>query len=84
MWEKPLQVFSDEYLEYCKQLSSEQIVTFLEQFRTIAGAGQQGESKLISMKVPVDLLEAFKFKAAASGRPYQTIIKELMRRWLMS
>jgi predicted DNA binding CopG/RHH family protein len=84
MRDKPLQTFSDDYLEHCKSLSTEQIVTFLEQFRTIAGAGQRTESKLISMKVPVDLLEAFKFKAAANGRPYQTIIKDLMRQWLIS
>jgi predicted DNA binding CopG/RHH family protein len=79
---KPLQYFSDEYLERCRELTPEQIVNFLEQFRHIAYAGQKSTSKLISLKVPEDLLEAFKFKASLEGRPYQSIIKELMREWL--
>ncbi len=79
---KPLQLFSDEYLERCRDLTPEQIATFLEQFRVIAHAGRKSKSKLISVKVPVELLEAFKFKAQLEGKPYQSLIKELMWEWL--
>lgn len=41
-----------------------------------------GKSKLISMKVPEPLLEAFKEKSLVLGVPYQTQIKVLMKDWL--
>lgn len=41
-----------------------------------------GKSKLISMKVPEPLLEAFKQKSQVLGVPYQTQIKVLMKDWL--
>jgi len=79
---KPLQIFSDEYLEQCKKLTSNQIVEFLDQFRIIANAGYKSQSKLISIKIPLELLEAFKFKAKLQNRAYQTVIKDLMQLWL--
>lgn len=82
MQEKALQIFTDEYLEHCKQLSPDQIVKFLDEFRLIAQDGRKTKSKLISIKVAEDLLEAFKFKAKIDGLPYQTIIKDLMYRYL--
>ena len=42
------------------------------------------KSRLISMKVPEPLLEAFKTKARLTGIPYQTQIKRLMNAWLES
>lgn len=80
---KPLQTFSDEYLEYCRQLTPDQIVTFLDQFRYVAFAGHKSKSKLISIKVPEDLLQTFKMRARMEGRPYQAVIKGLMQDWLM-
>ncbi len=41
-----------------------------------------GKSKLISMKVPMPLLEAFRHKSQMLGVPYQTQIKYLMKDWL--
>lgn len=41
-----------------------------------------GKSKLISMKVPQNLLDAFKEKSDYLGVPYQTQIKKLMKDWL--
>jgi predicted DNA binding CopG/RHH family protein len=35
------------------------------------------------MKVPEDLLEAFRTKARLQGRPYQSQIKALMATWLL-
>lgn len=40
------------------------------------------KSKLISMKVPQNLLDAFKQKSEYVGIPYQTQIKKLMKDWL--
>ncbi|MES2504726.1 MAG: CopG family antitoxin [Myxococcota bacterium] len=82
MKERPLQYFSDEYIERAKDLTPAQIVEFLDQFREVMNAGQPSKSKLISMKVPENLLNAFKTKAKLEGRPYQSVIKQLMKAWL--
>jgi len=82
MTKKALQTFSKEYLEYCKNLTPDQILEFLEQFKNVVSASKPSKSKLISMKVPEDLLNSFKLKAKSEGRPYQSVIKELMRDWL--
>ena len=78
---RPVQYFSDEYLERCKQMSPDEIVKFLDDFRRIH-SGQPATSKLISMKVPEDLLNTFKTKAKLNGVPYQTQIKRLMTAWV--
>lgn len=79
---RALQKFSDEYLANCKGMSAESIVRFLDDFRRLHGE-RKVASKLISMKVPEDLLGAFKMQARAIGTPYQTQIKRLMREWLV-
>ncbi len=76
---KSVQYFSDEYLNQCKALSPEQIVQFLEDFRLIHGYKAISGSKLISIKVENELLNAFKTRAKLDGVPYQTRIKSLMR-----
>jgi len=80
---RPMQHFSKEYLEQCRSMRPEQIVRFLDEFRSLHGARVRApKSRLISMKVPEPLLEAFKTKAGLSGIPYQTQIKRLMSAWL--
>ena len=79
--ERPLQRFSDAYLDRCRQLTSEDVVRFLEDFRKLHGAAT-ARSRLISLKVPEPLLAAFKAKARLHGVPYQTQIKTLMQAWL--
>ena len=82
---KAVQRFSDEYLEQCSAMSTEQIVQFLDDFRIIHGASSSNEkptSKLISIKVPEDLLRAFRTKSVLHDVPYQTQIKRLMLNWL--
>ena len=76
------QHFSKEYLEQCRSMRPEQIVRFLEDFRALHGSRERPKSRLISLKVPETLLEAFKTKAGLSGIPYQTQIKRLMSQWL--
>jgi len=79
---RPLQYFTDDYLEQCKKMKPEQVLQFLEDFRELQKSLKPVKSKLISIKIPEDLLESFKAKANHAGRPYQTLIKELMREWL--
>ncbi len=81
---KAVQYFSDEYLEYCKTMSPQQILEFIENFRALHFGVQRlpSKSKLISIKVPENLLEVFKLKAKGESIPYQTKIKELMKEWV--
>lgn len=80
---KTVQRFSDAYLESCRGMSADQIVRFLDEFRRLHGSSP-ARSKLISLKVPTDLLGAFKTKAALAGTRYQTQIKELMKAWVLA
>jgi predicted DNA binding CopG/RHH family protein len=79
---RPLQYFTDDYLEQCRKMKPKQVLQFLEDFRELQKSRKPVKSKLISIKIPEDLLESFKAKANRTGRPYQTLIKELMREWL--
>jgi len=79
---KPVQYFSDEYLEQCKKMTPEQIVRFLDDFRQLQGVQPESRSKLISLKVPEDLLRAFRARCDMEGVKYQTQIKKLMSSWL--
>ncbi len=79
---KALQKFSDDYLETCKQMSTEEIAQFLEDFRQTHGGTQTEKLKLISLKVAPSLLNAFKTKCKLEGSRYQTKIKELMTNYV--
>ena len=81
---KTVQYFSDEYLQQCKLLSPIQIVRYLDDFRLINTPTQKSETKLISIKVETDLLQAFKTKAKLDGVSYQSRIKQIMREWLLN
>ncbi len=48
------------------------IIEFLEKFQKMVDPRAQHPSQLISLKVPVPLLEAFKARAKFLGIPYQT------------
>ena len=79
---KAVQYFSDEYLQQCKAMTPEQIIGFLDDFRQLHGSATSSKSKLISIKIPENLLNVFKAQAARAGTPYQTQIKKLMREWI--
>lgn len=79
---RPVQTFSDEYLAQCRGMTADQVIRFLEDFRTLH-ARRPARSKLISLKVPEDLLEAFRRRAELAGVPYQSQIKQLMREWVL-
>ncbi len=79
---RPVQYFTDEYLRQCREMKPEQVLRFLEDFRELQKARKTVKSKLISIKVPEDLLNAIKAMASRKGRAYQTQIKDLMLEWL--
>jgi len=81
MKKKPTQFFQDEYLQRCEGMNPEQIIEFLEGFRELS-VQKPEKCKLISIKIPPSLLNAFKAKSAIKGVPYQTQIKKLMQDWL--
>ncbi len=81
---RPVQYFTDEYLEQCKKVTPEQALIFLDQFRQLQQPGPTGKSKLISMKVPEPLLDAFRQRCENEGIKYQTQIKKLMEEWLIN
>ena len=80
---KSVQYFTDEYLEQTRQATPLQILEYLEQYRLMQGTKMPAKkSKLISMKIPEDLLQAFRAKCEIKNIKYQTHIKTLMQSWL--
>lgn len=78
---KSVQYFTKEYLERCKELTPDQILEFLENYRLLVSEVPE-KCQLISLKIEPSLLNAFKRKANLENIPYQTMIKKLMRNWL--
>ena len=79
---KTLQLFSNESLQRGKEMSTEEVARFLEDFRLLYGS--HSPSKLISIKVPEPLLNAFRTKCRLENIKYQTNIKQLMDDWVRS
>jgi len=80
---RPVQFFSDDYLERCRAMKPAEVLDFLESFRLLHGGAPSG-SRLISLKIPVHLLGAFRGQCRLEGVRYQTQIKRLMSDWLQS
>ncbi|MBS0654909.1 MAG: hypothetical protein JSR46_03955 [Verrucomicrobia bacterium] len=81
MKERPVQYFNKEYVERCRDLTPDQILQFLEDFRMLYSESQE-KCQLISMKIEPSLLRAFKTKCKLLDVPYQKQIKKLMKEWL--
>lgn len=79
---RPVQRFSIEYLQATRQVSADEVVRFLDDFRRLHAPARP--SRLISMRVPEPLLAAFKARCEMEGSRYQTRIKQLMTDWLES
>lgn len=79
---RPVQYFSDEALVAGARMSPDQVLRFLEDFRLLHAAPKKRGARLISLRVPEDLLAAFKAQAALEGVAYQAQIKRLMAAWL--
>jgi predicted DNA binding CopG/RHH family protein len=81
---RPVQYFSDAYLQHCREMSPSHIAEFLENFRMLQGNAQsEGKQKMISIRIPESLLMAFRTKCEAEGKKYQSHIKDLMQQWLL-
>jgi predicted DNA binding CopG/RHH family protein len=80
---RPVQYFTKEYLERCKELTPDQIIEFLENYRQLM-ASRPEKCQLISLRIEPSLLNAFKQKAKLEGFHYQTKIKQLMRDWIVN
>jgi hypothetical protein len=77
---KPVQYFDDDYLERCKDVKTEAILEYLENFRLMNSPSVS--SKLISIKMPESLLSSFRRKCELENVKSQTQIKRLMEQWL--
>ncbi len=80
---RPVQFFDDQYLKRCTKMSATQICRFLEEFRLIH-AQKHSPKKLISIRIPENILNAAKLKAEAIGVPYQIQIQRLIEQWVKS
>jgi predicted DNA binding CopG/RHH family protein len=83
MKQKPVQYFSKEYIERCKGMTPEQILEFIDNFQKLVASSTKEKSKLISLKIEPSLLNAFRTKAELHNVPYQTQIKNLMKKWVL-
>lgn len=79
---RPVQYFDAEYLQRCRDMTPDQVIRFLDDFRQLHGAPVSAGSRLISLRVPEALLNVFRTLAERQGVPYQTLIKRLMREWV--
>lgn len=82
---KTVQYMDAAYLERCSSMSADQILQFLEDFQQLhqqTPAKTAAKSKLISIKLPQDLLNTFRQQCEQNGMRYQTQIKQLMAEWV--
>lgn len=71
------------------KLTNEQILDFIENSKKMFWANQSLDKNLeastpVSIRIPNSLLKAFKIKCANENLHYQTEIKNLMRKSLLS
>jgi predicted DNA binding CopG/RHH family protein len=59
-----------------------EVMNFIENYKRMLDPRSKRPSKLISIKIPAPLLEAFRYKAEREKTPYQTKIKQLMMEYL--
>ena len=78
---RPVQFFSAEYLAQAQNLTPSEIADFLDQYLALMSS-QDGKRKLISLRVPEQILSLFKQKSKLTKKPYQTQIVDLMRHWI--
>jgi predicted DNA binding CopG/RHH family protein len=64
------------------KLTDDQAALFVEDFRRTV-FGQDQKAKAISLRVPENILNAFRLKAQSKGQKYQSAIVELMRQWTL-
>ncbi len=70
-------------VESDSSLSPEQAVRFLEDMRLLISEKDE-KTRLISLRVPENLLRAVKTQARSEGKKYQSLLIEFVRRGLRS
>ena len=80
---RALQKASSRRIAADRKVTPEQALQFLEEFQLLM-QGDEGSTKLISIRVPGRLLKVFRSKCDKQGRRYQSQILELMRQWARS
>lgn len=63
------------------KLSPEQTIEFLDDYAKLLHNIDK-KTKLISLRVPENILSLFKTRAKLSNQKYQTLIVSLMRKWI--
>jgi len=63
------------------RLKPEDALQFLEDFQNTVH-GRDSKTKLISLRVPENVLNAFKVAAKQQNKKYQSVIVQLMREWI--
>jgi predicted DNA binding CopG/RHH family protein len=79
---KPLQLAKREQIIAPNIDDVTEVMNFIENYKRMLDPRAQKRSKLISIKIPEPLLEAFRYKAEREKTPYQTKIKQLMMEYL--
>lgn len=79
---KPLQLAKREQIIAPNIEDVTEVMNFIENDKRKLDPRAKKPSKLISIKIPEPLLEAFRYKAEREKTPYQTKIKELMMEYL--
>ncbi len=69
-----------QFLKKQEKLTPEQTLQFLEDFSNLMH-GKDTPTKLISLRVPENILSVFKDKAKKMDLKYQSQIVKLMRDW---
>lgn len=64
------------------RMSPEEVARFLDDFAKTT-SGVDAKTRLISLRVPENVLDSFKMKAKLKGLKYQSEIVRLMRNWAM-
>lgn len=63
------------------KLSPEEVIQFMDDFSKVV-TNQDQPTKLISLRVPENVLKVFKAEAQRKGFKYQSLIVRLMREWI--
>ena len=64
-----------------KKLTPDQTIDFLDNFQSVIN-GKDKKTKLISLRIPENILESFKVLTQEKNQKYQSIIVHLMREWI--
>lgn len=81
---KTVQYMTEAQIEAGLKMTIRERLQFLEDFKSLGYSAKPSKSKLISIKVPEDLLRMFRQKCELEDIAYQTQIKKLMSEWVLT